>query len=41
MYAIRSYYDYVQVGAFAERNNAEKLERRLKDAGFSDSFVFV
>jgi len=32
---------YVQVGAFAERNNAEKLERRLKDAGFSDSFVLT
>jgi rare lipoprotein A len=32
---------YVQVGAFADRNNANKLAKQLKDGGFSGSFVLT
>jgi rare lipoprotein A len=32
---------YVQVGAFADRNNANRLADRLKDEGFKDSFVLT
>jgi rare lipoprotein A len=32
---------YVQVGAFADRNNAAKLVDRLKGQGFRDSFVLT
>lgn len=32
---------YVQVGAFADRNNAIKLANRLKDEGFTNSFVLT
>ena len=32
---------YVQVGAFADRNNAARLVDRLKDQGFGDSFVLT
>ena len=32
---------YVQVGAFSDRNNAEKLASRLKDSGFRNSFVLT
>lgn len=32
---------YVQVGAFSDRNNAERLARRLKDDGFANSFVLT
>jgi rare lipoprotein A len=32
---------YVQVGAFADRNNANRLAERLKDVGFKDSFVLT
>ena len=32
---------YVQVGAFSDRNNAERLAERLKDDGFADSFVLT
>lgn len=32
---------YVQVGAFADRNNAARLVDRLKDEGFRDSFVLT
>ncbi len=32
---------YVQVGAFADKNNAAKLAERLKDEGFRDSFVLT
>jgi rare lipoprotein A len=32
---------YVQVGAFADRNNAMRLAERLKDRGFDNSFVLT
>lgn len=32
---------YVQVGAFADRNNASRLAERLKDNGFDNSFVLT
>jgi len=32
---------YVQVGAFGDRNNAAKLVERLKQEGFSNSFVLT
>jgi peptidoglycan lytic transglycosylase len=32
---------YVQVGAFADRNNATRLAERLKDRGFANSFVLT
>jgi peptidoglycan lytic transglycosylase len=32
---------YVQVGAFADRNNAARLAERLKDGGFKSSFVLT
>lgn len=32
---------YVQVGAFADRNNASKLAERLRDEGFGNSFVLT
>jgi rare lipoprotein A len=32
---------YVQVGAFADRNNAMRLSARLKNDGFDDSFVLT
>jgi len=32
---------YIQVGAFAERNNANSLAERLKDGGFDSSFVLT
>jgi len=32
---------YVQVGAFADRNNAMQLAERLKDSGFDNSFVLT
>jgi rare lipoprotein A len=32
---------YVQVGAFADRNNAARLAEQLKDQGFGESFVLT
>jgi rare lipoprotein A len=32
---------YVQVGAFSDRNNANRLAKRLKDGGFDGSFVLT
>lgn len=32
---------YVQVGAFTDRNNANRLAEQLKDGGFSGSFVLT
>ena len=32
---------YIQVGAFSDRNNAEKLARQLKNDGFGNSFVLT
>jgi rare lipoprotein A len=32
---------YVQVGAFADRNNATRLAEKLKDNGFENSFVLT
>ena len=30
---------YVQVGAYAQKENAEKQLKKAKDAGFSDAFI--
>jgi len=32
---------YVQVGAFSDRNNANRLAEQLKDGGFDRSFVLT
>ena len=32
---------YVQVGAYASKENAEKQLQKAKDAGFSDAFIRV
>ena len=30
---------YVQVGAYSQRENAEKQLQKAKDAGFADAFI--